>query len=200
MEYPTESVDRAEFVRRAVGGEHDAFDELVRSFHERLYRFVYFRTGSESDAWDLTQDIWMRAFDKLHGLKNPASFNPWLFRMAANRVKDFLRRKRIRKLVGFGELGNETDRPEERIRDRAPDGFDKLVRKEFRQTTEHMFAFFSKKEKEVFRMRHFDQLSIREISEILRSSESGVKTHLHRALDKAGKSGLLEEFREGGIP
>lgn len=190
-----------ELVLRARQEGGPAFAGLVERFRTELFLFVFFRTGSREDAEDLTQDIWMNAFRKLSGLKDPSLFKPWLFRSARNRVTDYHRRKRIRRIFGFGEMDDES-RPtlEHRLADERPNGLDTLIQKDFWANLRNLVRGFSAREREVFMMRYLDQLSIREIAQVVDSSESSVKTHLHRAIKKAKGSSWLRTLKEERQP
>ena len=76
----------------ARNGDRNAFNKLVDLFWGDIFRMVYYRLFSRTDAEDLTQEIFMRAFSKLPKLQETEKFKPWLYSIAVNRVRDFLRK------------------------------------------------------------------------------------------------------------
>lgn len=82
-------------VGNARSGNRASLEELASLFHEEIFRMVYYRTGSQMDAEDLTQEIFIKMSKNLDRLKDPARFKAWLYRIALNRVSDFHRKKSL---------------------------------------------------------------------------------------------------------
>jgi RNA polymerase sigma-70 factor (ECF subfamily) len=80
-------------VRRARGGDEDAFEELVRLFGPRLHRFLAVRLGDERDARDALQETLVAAWQGLPRLRSPERFWPWLAGIAAHKAADTARRR-----------------------------------------------------------------------------------------------------------
>lgn len=86
-----------ELVGRARSGDEDAFTELVRKFQRRVYRAAYHMLGNHSDADDLTQEAFLRAYRGLAGFDRRADFGTWVYRIVVNAALNLLRaRKRQR--------------------------------------------------------------------------------------------------------
>lgn len=186
--------ERIACVERARAGDRQAFGELIQTFQEDIFRMVYYRTGSDMDAEDLTQEIFIKAFDRLAGLKDPALFRPWLYRIAVNRVNDHHRRKRLRAFFTSGTDADVSER--EDLRQEGVDALDHVMKKEFWRQVEMFMQRLSHQEREVFQLRFMDHLGIAEISAVLGKNESTIKTHLYRAVRKfQGESPLLELIR-----
>lgn len=182
--------------RQAKGGNKRAFEQLVVLFQGEVFGMVYHRTSCPSDAEDLTQDVFLRAYRNLPRLKDPERFRSWLLRIASNRIWDFLRRKRF---LAFFHPADGVPQPEvlEAEDGEGSEADSRMMREEF---WEHIRAFckgLSRWEREVFTLRFMEHLSTREIAEVVGKSESAVKTHLHRAVKKLQKEpGLLRFLRE----
>lgn len=188
--------DVALLAERARDGDTAAFGRLVDLFQDEIFRMVYYRTRSRPDAEDLTQDVFLQAFKNLGKLKDFDRFRAWLYSIAVNRVRDFYRKKRL--LSFFGLMGEEgsSEAPEDKP-DRGPGALEQLVREEFWVRVRQLSETFSGAEREVFFLRFLDNLSIKEISHTLHKSESAVKTHLYRALQKFRDHSEAREFLEG---
>jgi DNA-directed RNA polymerase specialized sigma24 family protein len=80
-------------VEKARDGNRPSFQDLVTIFQEDIYRLAYYRTFSQMDAEDLTQEVFEQAYRKLNSLNDPQRFRAWLYSIAVNRCNDFLRKQ-----------------------------------------------------------------------------------------------------------
>lgn len=81
-------------LERAKAGEPGAFEEIFRQNRNQIYSLAYRMTGNQADAEDLCQDVFLTAFRKIGSFQGRSSFSTWLYRVAINRSKDFLRKKK----------------------------------------------------------------------------------------------------------
>ena len=184
-------------VVKAQQGNGKAFEQLFDRFQKEVYRMVYYRTRSQQDAEDLTQEIFIRAYNKFSSLKEAGRFRPWLFSIAYNRIRDFYRKKKIQNVFSLSTLEEDT-LPGYSSHDREnPAPVQNLIKQDFWKQVEKFLERLSRMEREVFLLRFLDQLMIAEISRILKLSESTVKTHLYRAFVKFKKaSSIIEHLQE----
>jgi RNA polymerase sigma-70 factor (ECF subfamily) len=187
-----------ELVGEAQRGSRRAFDGLVEIFHEEIFRMVFYRTRSEMDAEDLTQDIFIKAHRNLAKLKNPGCFRGWLFSISINCVRDFYRKKKVKRFFEFSSQRDMVDDVQEKPRGDV-DIVEKLAKKDFWKYLEVILQKLSRLEREVFLLRFLDSLSIKEISETLKRGESTVKTHLYRAIKKIRQEPNLLKILEEEI-
>lgn len=177
------SEQTVEWVQQAQAGNTTAFHRLVDRFQPEIYRMIYYRTRSQMDAEDLTQDVFLRAYKHIKRVESPNVFRSWLYRIAVNRVRDHYRRQRIKSLVGMVSVDEETFQETEEMAI-TPQAEDNLTRHDFWKQVQQMMEQLSKMEREVFLLRFFDQLSIKEMAATLKKNENTIKTHLYRALNK----------------
>jgi RNA polymerase sigma-70 factor, ECF subfamily len=170
-------------VEDAKAGSRQAFAQLADRFHEDVFRMVYYRIRSRSDAEDIIQDVFLKVFQKISGIKESAKFRGWLFSITLNRIRDFQRKKRFRSLFKAEEEKIESHIPDLAINDQS-DALDQVLKKDFWRQVSLVMNKLSKMEKEVFLLRFFDHLSLNEIAGIIKKNESTIKTHLYRALAK----------------
>ena len=183
-------------VERARDGSRGAFTELVDLFQNDIFKMVFYRTRTQMDAEDITQEVFMQAYKNLNGLKKVERFRSWLFSIAVNRVRDFNRKKRFRALFKMFDGSDEIKTAESQINDNS-EPVNELMRQDFWKQIGLIIDKLSRMEREVFLLRFLDLLSIREISNVLKKSESTVKTHLYRALVKFRKnSSTLQLIKE----
>ena len=144
------------------------------------------------DAEDLTQETFLEMSRKIHQLKDPDRFKPWLYRVALNRVKDFHRKKTLLSLFATTGAVEETD-----LTGDSNNPLNQIMEKEFWREFYGFTRQLPRKEREVFLLRYVDQVRIREIAETLKKSESTVKTHLYRALKKFKQASGLRDLLKG---
>jgi RNA polymerase sigma-70 factor (ECF subfamily) len=189
------SLEIATLAEKARAGNRVSFQELVGIFQEDIYRLAYYRTFSQMDAEDLTQDVFEQAYRKMNSLQDPQRFRAWLYSIAVNRCNDFLRRRKYLALLqrrtaqeqDFMDTGTEINNSYN----------EKIEKKRFWKQVKTMLHKLSAMERQVFTLRFMDHRNINEIAAILDKNESTIKTHLYRALNKVrGQADFFKEYRE----
>ena len=175
-------------VREAQSGSHAAFTQLVQVHNQGVLRLALRITGSLSDAQDIYQEVFLKAFKNLDRFRFECSFSTWIFRIAANTSLDHLRKNKKRKendatKVNFeGEdfdLLNQVpdDRP-------ASDPEKELLRSELDARILCALRWLTPHEQRVFNLKHVQGMKMRAIGEILNTSEGSIKSCLVRATRK----------------
>jgi RNA polymerase sigma-70 factor, ECF subfamily len=90
-------------VKRAQAGDRAAFDDLVRRYRARIYALTLHLTGSRSEADDITQDVFTRAYQQLHTFAGRSEFFTWLYRIAVNRSLNARRDTARRRTSGLDD-------------------------------------------------------------------------------------------------
>src|SRR6266404_7176731 len=83
-----------ELVARSIGGDNDSFNELIIRWERPIYALAYRTIGREEEARDVCQETFLRAFRALPGFRGQAKFSSWLYRIALNLCRDWMRRER----------------------------------------------------------------------------------------------------------
>jgi RNA polymerase sigma-70 factor (ECF subfamily) len=182
----TSDTQLTELVKQARDGKRLAFDQLIDRYQGDIHRMIYYRIRARMDAEDLTQDVFIRAYRSISRLREPERFRGWLYRIAVNRVNDYLRKKRVRSIFKSSDEGVDIQPDADQIREQ-PEALEQVLKEDFWRQVGRIAKKLSKMEREVFMLRFFDNLNINEIAQILKKSESTVKTHLYRALAKFKK-------------
>ena len=180
---------------KAKQGSRMSFQELVNIFQDDIYRLVYYRTYSQMDAEDITQEVFVQAYRKLTSLNDTEKFRAWLYTIAGNRCNDFLRKKKYLSLLQMRSAREQEFMEEDK--GMGNDYNDSIAKKRFWEHVRTLLEKLSSMEREVFTLRFMDHQNINEIAAILNKSESTVKTHLYRALHKVRKDSVFfQEYRE----
>jgi RNA polymerase sigma-70 factor, ECF subfamily len=201
VEAPEKPVDDLELVERAKRRDPEAAEQLVRRYQDKAYAIAY-RTcsGDEEEAKDLTQEAFLKAFRSLDQFQGKASFYTWLYRIVVNTCLDALRRQRRRPARvspsrRAEEEGGAGEEPEERADPRKENSpAERLSEKELRNQVQNALSGLSSSQRMVFELKVFDELSIPEIAELMKTAEGTVKSHLFRATQHVRKA--LNEWVE----
>ena len=189
----TSDTQPAELVKQARDGNRFAFDQLIDRYQGDIHRMIYFRIRARMDAEDLTQDVFIRAYRSISRLREPERFRSWLYTVAVNRVNDYLRKKRVRSIFKSSDEGPDKQPEAVQLREQ-PEALEQVLKEDFWRQVGRIAKKLSKMEREVFMLRFLDNLNINEIAQVLKKSESTVKTHLYRALAKFKKEKGLRQF------
>jgi RNA polymerase sigma-70 factor, ECF subfamily len=189
------SLEIAALVENARNGNRSSFQELVNLFQIDIYRLAYYRTFSQMDAEDLTQDVFEQAYRKLATLQEPQRFRAWLYSIAINRCNDFLRKRKYTALLHKRSTQEQDFSDTEKYMNNSYG--DRIDKKIFWKQVKTIVGKLSSMEREVFTLRFMDHRNINEIASILDKNESTIKTHLYRALNKVRvHSEFFKEHRE----
>jgi RNA polymerase sigma-70 factor (ECF subfamily) len=168
------------------GQQERAFREIVDSYSERLYWHVRRFLCSHEDTDDLLQDIFVKIWSALPSFRGDSQLYTWLYRIATNETLNFLNKQKVRSALQFESLSSKL---EEKI-DEDPwfngDSMQRLLMKAIQKLPE--------KQRLVFTMRWFEDLSYEDISEILGTSVGALKASYHFATEKI--KSFLEKYSE----
>ena len=193
---PPECYDDTELIERFQRGDTAAFDTLFTRYQKRTYRLVQRYISNREDALDLTQDAFIRAYQGLSDFKSQCQFYSWLYRITVNLCIDFLRKK-ARSEVLLYDSDESGELPMANIPDpRSESPAKALENKELRAHIRKAVRRLPPKQRQIFILRHWDGLSLKDIAATVGRSDGTVKAHLlhaHRNLRKHLRPYLQEE-------
>jgi len=182
--------DEAKLVQLAARGDEQAFEQLVKLYEKRVYTMALRLVGNPDDAYDISQEAFIRVYRSLKGFKGEAKFSTWIYRIVSNLCIDFNRRsKRIRQVPL--EHTDDEETFEISIPDDRYDPVKEYDRAEISLAIEKALTTLSHEHREIFIMRELNGLSYAEIAEIMLIEEGTVKSRLFRARERL-RSALLE--------
>jgi RNA polymerase sigma-70 factor (ECF subfamily) len=183
----TTSSEDTELVRKAQSGDMQAFDQLVSKHRGKIYAMTLNMVKNDADAWDLSQEAFIKAWRALPKFEARAKFSTWLFRISHNVVYDWMRKRRIE---GDGELDDEIF-DAGRIDPRAhttPHQHDRpdkaMERDELRHQLNDAIGKLSPDHREVILLREVQGLDYKEIAEATGNSMGTIMSRLHYARKK----------------
>lgn len=158
-------------VQRAQRGDRGAVRTLYEKYFEPLYRFCYWQTGSQADAEDITQDVFIAMTISLRSFRGDALFKNWLYQMAKNKVAQWITRKRntthFPLLEEIEDTSNWIDPENEQFK---------------RKVVKKLLSALKPRERKVIELRYLKRYSVEETAKAIHITPSNVKVITHRVL------------------
>ena len=182
----------AQLIQRILQGDQEAFTPLVKKYQKGVHTLVWRKIGDFHIAQEITQDTFLKAYQKLGTLKNYNQFPGWLYVIAANLANDYLRKNRLPMESLDADNTNEVDKVSyskyqaDRQAEEADETRREIVKKLLRKLPES--------ERTVMMMHYLGEMTIKSISEFLGVSQNTVKSRLSRARNRLRKEeNVLQE-------
>jgi RNA polymerase sigma-70 factor (ECF subfamily) len=181
-------------VENAIGGSFEAFDKIMIHYRERMYGVIYNMTLNHSDAADLTQETFVKAFRSISKFRRKSSFFTWLYRIGVNLTLTFLKKKRNRKFFSFDQFFGEStsDGSDRQIASKEITSAKSTLLNELHEKLNEALAKLSDKHRTIVILYEIDGLSHKEISHIMKCTEGTVRSRLHYA--KQQLQSMLSEY------
>ena len=169
-----------ELVARSQRGDADSFNELVLRWERPIYALAYRTIGREEDARDVCQETFLRAFRALPGFRGQAKFSSWLYRIALNLCRDWIRRERRAPVVQPPE---DVDLVEMAAAAEPSESIEELVaRKEIGAAVAQAMALLPEEQRTAIILKEYHGLTFQEIADMQDCPLSTVKTRLYQGL------------------
>ncbi len=169
------NVDNDEaLVAQCRAGNRRAFGELVGKYEERIYYLALRLLGDEDDSWDVSQEVFLRAYRGIGRFRGGSTFKTWLYTIAHNIIKNRYRSSHRRTMVPLDD-----GQPEER-----DDEMELMIQSERAELLRAAIRDLPYKQRMTLTLRTYDGLSHREIAEVLGCSEGAAKVNFHHAVMK----------------
>ena len=169
------AVEDTDLIRQAARGTVEAFNLLVSRWEKRVYNYLLRITGNREDALDLTQDVFLKAYQNLRKLDDPGRFAPWLYRIAHNEAYSMFRKRR----------------PESDLSELEPEGTDtgitvggsSVFPLELSLAVAGALNQLSPEQREAVVLKIYQGFKFEEMAEILSCPVSTVKSRLYAAFE-----------------
>jgi len=177
----------AAFVAKARLGDADAYRVLVERHSRALFRLAYRMTCNESDAEDVVQESFLRAYRQLGRFDERASFGTWLYRIATNCALDLVRSKKRRsEQMAPADADSDSSMPDPMLNLPAtgPTPERSAYSSEVRERVAEAMNDLSATERTAFVLRHFEGMCIEDVSRVLECQPGAAKHSVFRAVQK----------------
>jgi RNA polymerase sigma-70 factor, ECF subfamily len=169
-----------ELVARSIGGDSESFNELVLRWERPIYALAYRVIGREEDARDVCQETFLRAFRALSGFRGQAKFSSWLYRIALNLCRDWVRRERRTPVVQPPEDAELSDLAA--VSEPAESIEDLVARRELTGIVEEAMNRLPEEQRTAIILKEYHGLTFQEIADLVGCPLSTVKTRLYQGL------------------
>ena len=169
-----------ELVARSIGGDADSFNQLILRWERPIFALAYRTIGREEDARDVCQETFLRAFRALPSFRGQSKFSSWLYRIALNLCRDWMRRERRTPVVQAPEdmdlielaAAAEPSEPIENI----------VARKDLTRRVEQVMTLLPEEQRTAIVLKEYHGLTFQEIADLQGCPLSTVKTRLYQGL------------------
>ena len=167
-------------INKIRAGDGDYFAVIVDRYKLQIYNLMYRYSGSAEDAADMTQDVFCRTFERLGQYKKQKSFFAWLYTLALNFARDWVRKRNTQKQT-IDKFSREIVTNEPKLPERLVETDQQM------QGLLAALGLIDADRREMLLLKYRHECSIKEIAEIFEISESAVKMRLKRALAEVTK-------------
>jgi RNA polymerase sigma-70 factor (ECF subfamily) len=158
---------------RAKAGDRQAFAQLVDVMYPRALRFALHMVGNREDAEESVQDTFVRVYHNLGRFRDDARFEPWLFRILANRCRSLIvKRKRHHVLIQYGEVPDRAQVTNNAVDDRN-----------WTEEIYRILATLPSEQREAFLLRHVEDMAYEDIAAVTGVGLSALRMRVKRACD-----------------
>lgn len=178
-------MDDSELVVRINGGDEEAFSQLMRRWRDPLFRFALRLTGSDDDAHEITQRTFIKVHQKLDTLDDAARFSSWAYQIMMNQFRDWKRSQ-------SRELNRQEAIAGELVRNHETNGHSSETEARFEQSERkrllnQAIGQLPEEQRTVLLLKEFQELTFREIAEVLDIPENTAKSRLYYSYKAMGK-------------
>ena len=186
----------AAIINAVLDGDSNAYELLVREYEKNVYNLALRMTGNSEDAYDMSQEAFIKAYNSLSSFRGDSKFSVWLYRIVSNVCLDFLRSRNRRATVSLSVENDEGEEVELDIADEASSPQTLLDRSLTRDAVRRGLQALPPDHREILLLREIQGLSYDEIAETLDLEVGTVKSRIFRARKKL----CAFLIKDGNIP
>ena len=181
-------------VRRAQSGDEAAFREIVERYQSKVFSIIHGIVRQRNDVEDIAQQVFAKVYFSIRNFDFRSSLITWIYKITVNECFDYLRKKKVRKLVYEADMSDEQNRQLLSVNEqpfgalRSPE--DAARRVEQQQLVERLLSELDEQDAAMLVMKEVEGFSVEEIGESLGINVNTVKVRLFRARGK-----LVEVYR-----
>jgi RNA polymerase sigma-70 factor (ECF subfamily) len=170
-----------DLVDRVLAGDREAFTSLLLRHQRRIFNFMYRMVGERAAAEDLTQEVFLKAFEALPRFRKAATFSTWVFRIAHNHCLNVLKERRREVILAPRTDAPSSSNPFPTLADPSPTTERVLEQQELQAVVQQQLGELTPEHRAILVLRDIQGLSYDEIAAALDLEEGTVRSRLHRA-------------------
>lgn len=174
-------VSEKKIIEKVLGGDANAFEELVLKYEKTVYNLALRMVGDRDDASDMTQEAFIKAYGSLSSFRGDSKFSVWIYRITTNVCLDFLRSKSRKQQVSLTVSDDDDEDAQLDIPDPSSTPEQQLIKKISMQSVEEGLKTLPDKQRQILVMRELGGMSYAEIGAALSLEEGTVKSRIFRA-------------------
>ncbi len=176
-------VQETELIARAVAGDGEAFGELVRPFEAKVYGLAYRMCGNRDDAYDLSQEAFLKVYRALGRFRGQSSFSTWLYRVVSNTCLDQMRRKKRSAAVASLDdpLDTESGVLQREVADSTFEPEQLALRSEVAAEVQSAVSHLAPDHRLAILLRDYQDMPYEEIASVMGCNLGTVKSRISRA-------------------
>ncbi len=178
------SAEDRTLVQAARAGDTDAFEELVAHHRDKIYARAYSMMRNEEEAIDLSQEAWVKGWQRLNQFQGESSFGTWMTRIVINLCLDQLRKQKRQRTESIEELNEDSGGVERQMPVVTVNPTAGLERGELRQRIDRALGQLSYEHRTVLVLHEFQELEYKEIAKVMGCSIGTVMSRLFYARRK----------------
>lgn len=190
--------EEAMLVRRIQARDEAAFRDLVERYQNKVYSIIYGILRNHNDAEDIAQQVFTKIYFSIGNFDFRSSLLTWIYKITVNECYDYLRKRRVRKLVYESDLGDEEGVNMERSEpDQAPRIDERLER---RDLALKLLSKIGEEDRQLMLLKEVEGHSVEELARMTGMNENTIKVKLFRARQKLLKAAQRLTQRKGLRP
>ena len=178
----------AEVIRRCQAGDEDAFRQIVERHQSKVFSIIYGILRNRNDAEDIAQQVFSKIFFSIKGFDFRSSLITWVYKITVNECYDYLRKRKVRKLVYESDLGVDDQRSMENSEIAAEKRPSIDVKMEKRDYLMKILSKVSDEERVLLIQKEVEGLTVDELAQLTGLNENTIKVKLFRARRKLVKA------------
>ncbi len=175
-------------VRRAQSGDETAFREIVEKYQSKVFSIIHGIVRQRNDVEDIAQQVFTKVYFSIRNFDFRSSLITWIYKITVNECFDYLRKKKVRKLVYESDLSEDEVRRVENTEppvDRQPRADSTLARRDYLLK---LMTRVSEEERTLLMLKEVEGYSVEELAEKMSMNENTIKVKLFRARQKLVKA------------
>jgi RNA polymerase sigma-70 factor (ECF subfamily) len=170
-----------QLVKRSQRGDTQAYEELVARHRDKIYARAYSMVRNEDDAFDLSQEAWIKGWQRLKQFQGDSSFATWMTRIVINLCLDLIRKQKRQRAESIEQMNEETGGVERQMPVITTNPTEGLERSELRKRIDQALAQLTEAHRTVLVLHEFEELEYKAIAKVMNCSLGTVMSRLFYA-------------------